>query len=167
MVAVSDSSPSVDQRGSSLIEVCLAIMLIGISVLALTGLLYTIIASSSSHRATVRSANRAAEVAEAVEDLTYIGCPSASNPSSALYKSVLDVDASRKFDEQIVGVEYLADRSVSNSTWLSSCPTSDQGAQRVTVKVTTRQRPVVSSTVVLIKRDRTCPTQGMTEDGLC
>lgn len=151
------------QSGASLIEIAIAVMIIGISLLSLVSLLYTIMASSASHRATVRTGDRASEVAEAIDGQLYVACPASANP--LVYQSALDTATNRLYDESIVKIEFLQSQAASTPTW-GTCPAGgDQGAQRITLEITARSKPTLTSRVVFVKRDTTCPA-GLSE-GTC
>ena len=157
-------APIRDQRGVTLIEVLIAVALMGISLLALAGLVMTTIASSATLRATVRASTEATEVAERIDEFIYVPCPDASTVPS-LYGSAFDLTPGRLFDEQLVSVEYLKDRTQSVSdaaAWQASCPTVDQGAQRITIRATTRSTPKLSTDLTFVKRDDRCPS-GVTD----
>lgn len=135
----------------------MAISVMSITLLSLFSLLYTIIAGSAVHRATVRAGERASQIAEGIDRLYYIGCPGADAPGAKLYESALQTTGG-KFNERIAKVEFLQDRSAKSSSWATSCVNAgDQGAQRVTLEVTTRDAPKVTSRLVFVKRDTTCP----------
>lgn len=143
------------QSGASLLEVALAVMLIGIALLSVTGLLYAVLVSSASHQEKVRSGNRATELAEKIDDMIYIPCDGAD--LGALYKSALDVSADAPYWEEVVQVRYLADADNPAPDWSASCPAVDQGAQEVTVSVKSKSRNMARTELVFVKRDTTCP----------
>jgi prepilin-type N-terminal cleavage/methylation domain-containing protein len=152
------------QAGVSLVELLIAISIMGVMLLALAGLIMASMASSATHRATVRAGTEATEVAERIDDLSYIPCPYAQEVAS-LYGSAFDVSPGRLFDETLVSIQYLKDRSRSTAdatAWQPSCPATDQGAQRITIRVTNRTSPTLSSELTLVKRDDRCPA-GVTD----
>ncbi|MFV0315921.1 MAG: prepilin-type N-terminal cleavage/methylation domain-containing protein [Microthrixaceae bacterium] len=144
-----------DQSGVSLIEVTIAVMLIGIALLATLSLLYAIVLTSGTHQSKVRVGNRAAELAEAIDDMDYIPCPGADQ--GALYESALNLATDATYTEEIVDVQYLASDDDPVAAWSDTCPDPDQGAQRVTVSVQARTRGQVSTELVFVKRDTRCP----------
>lgn len=143
------------QAGVTLLEVALAVMLIGVALLSVVGVLYAVLVSSASHQYKVSAGNRATELAEQIDDMIYIPCPGAD--LGALYESALDVSAASPYWEQIVQVRYLADADQASADWADSCPSSDQGAQQVTVAVTPKARDVAATELVFVKRDTRCP----------
>ncbi len=85
--------------------------------------------------------------------------------TSPLYGSAFDATPSRTFDETLVSIEFLKDRSMATTdaaAWQSTCPVADQGAQRITIRVTTKSMPRLSSTLTFVKRDERCPS-GVTD----
>ena len=93
------SSPHAHHRGQSgvtLLEMALAVLLIGISLLSLIGLLYAILVSSATHQEKIRTGNRASEIAERIDEMIYIPCPGAGGTN--LYQGALDHSPDRKYD---------------------------------------------------------------------
>lgn len=143
------------QSGVTLIEVSLAVMLIGVALLSVIGLLYAVVVSSGTHQDKVRAGNRATELAEHIDDMIYISCDGADE--GALYQSALDVGANAPYWEQIVQVRFLTNADQPAPDWSDSCPANDQGAQEVTVSVESKGRGMVTTELVFVKRDTTCP----------
>lgn len=143
------------QSGATLIEVALAVMLIGIALLSVIGLLFGVLVSSATHQDKVRVGNRATELAEDIDDMIYIGCDGADE--GALYQSALDVGPDARYWEQIVEVRYLADAHQAEATWSETCPATDQGAQEITVSVTSKSHRSVTTDLVFTKRNTNCP----------
>ena len=143
------------QSGVTLLEMALAVLLIGISLLSLIGLLYAILVSSATHQEKIRTGNRASEIAERIDEMIYIPCPGAGGTN--LYQGALDHSPDRKYDESITDVSFLVSGSASSPSWSAGCPGTDQGAQRVTVRVDSRLQSGTNSDLVFIKRDMTCP----------
>lgn len=156
--------PPRGERGVTLLETLIAVLLMGISLLALASLVMTTIAASATHRATVRAGTEATEVAERIDEMDYVPCPAAGTVSS-IYGAAFDLTPGRVFDERLVEIQFLKDRSLSVSeaaSWQATCPTADQGAQRLTIKATTRTAPVLASDLTFVKRDDRCPA-GVTD----
>lgn len=145
------------QAGVTLLEVALAVFLFGTVAITLLTLIYGALVASGSHKAHVRAGERATELAEQIDDLNYVPCPVAADPNGATYEGVLDVGPDREFDEQIEQIEYLQDSAPESPVFQSGCPSEEQGAQQVTVRVTTRSKPLITKEVVLVKRDNRCP----------
>ena len=143
------------QSGATLLEVALAVMLIGIGLLSVLGMLYAVLMASATHQDKVRVGNRATELAEAIDDMTYIPCPGADEGS--LYWSALELGPDATYIEQILEVDYLASSEQASASWSDECPASDQGAQRVTVSVKARDRGQMHTELVFVKRDTRCP----------
>lgn len=152
------------ESGVTLLETLIAVLLMGISLLALASLVMTTIAASATHRATVRAGTDATEVAERIDGMDYVPCPAAGTVSS-LYGAAFDLTPSRVFDERLLEVQFLKDRSLPVSdaaSWQVTCPATDQGAQKLTIRATTRTSPVLSSDLTFVKRDDRCPA-GVTD----
>lgn len=143
------------QSGVTLVEVALAVMLIGLSLVSVVGLLYAVMVTSATHQDKVRTGNRATELAEDIDDMIYIPCPGADQ--GALYQSALDASSSAIYIERILEVKYLASDTDPSDSWLDSCPADDQGAQRITVSVQAHGRGNLESELTFVKRDTRCP----------
>ncbi|MCO5322458.1 MAG: hypothetical protein M9922_13775 [Microthrixaceae bacterium] len=143
------------QTGVTLLEVALAVMLIGIALLSVVGVLYAVMISSATHQDKVRVGNRATELAEKIDDMIYIPCDGAD--LGALYQSATDVGSDAPYWEEIVDVRYLADAGQAAPAWNDSCPANDQGAQEITVSVGSKSRRMITTELVFVKRDTTCP----------
>lgn len=143
------------QSGVTLVEVALAVMLIGLSLVSVVGLLYAVMVTSATHQDKVRTGNRATELAEDIDDMIYSPCPGADE--GALYRSALDLSQGATYTEEILDVQYLASADDPSDSWADSCPANDQGAQRITVSIEARGRGNIESELTFVKRDTRCP----------
>jgi type II secretory pathway pseudopilin PulG len=116
------------QLGTTLIELLFAIVIFALCGVAILGSLTNIVMASDVHRKQTQAAVVIRDFAEAVTAEPYRTCAStASNNYSGLpYKAPTGYTAA------VAGVQF-----VSGTNKVSSCPTTDPGAQVLTLTVTT------------------------------
>lgn len=147
------------QAGETLIELMVTSVLMGVAIVALvTGLLNTVIASDS-HRRMTRSGNEAVRLSEAVIAAPYQRCTATPDPATQ-YATVFasvggTIAAPTGYTYSIVSVQFLQDKTASTPVFGTTCPASDQGAQRVEVAVTSTGRSTARESVIVVKRDPT------------
>lgn len=153
------------QSGFGLIEVLVAMVLMGIVLTALMLFLGGLIRAGGQQKAISGARNRAVTAVEELDALSYKPCTSGQQtadfkasfgPTDDDYWSVTG-DVGNGYTAAITSVEFLqsADPGVASATFVSTCPTADQGAQRVSVKVT-KSPGGDSATLTLIKRNTAC-----------
>jgi len=99
----------------------------------------------------VLSGNEATKVVESIQRAPYESCPSATKYVSAL-------PSTPKMTLAVTKVDYLVSSVSDAGSFQSSCPgTGDKGVQRVTVTARTTAHPDRSETLVVFKRNDTCP----------
>lgn len=152
----SGGAPRSNERGETLIELMATSILMGIAIVAiLTGLLNAI-RSSDMHRRYVRAGNEAVVLGEAVIAAPYQRCTATPAPATE-YAKVFDVGGTvaepNGYTYEIVSVTYLQDKTAGTPTFGATCPSTDQGAQRVEVRVTTNGPQTVRERLVVVKRD--------------
>jgi len=109
--------------GETLIELLVAIVILGIAVVAILGGIVVIVESSTLHRKQAQSQNWLRSWAEQISAATYNDCAAAggfSLPSPSLPSG---------FTPTVTAVQYWTGTSFSNSC------ASDQGIQKVTLRV--------------------------------
>ncbi len=137
------SRVTTDERGSTLVEVLVAVLVLGTTGLAVLGGMYTSIAVSDVHRKEATAATLARDYTEAISGLSYTECggpgdyavPAASLP---------DLDG---YDPDVTSVEYW---NVATKTWTNAC--SSSGLQRVTVVVSSPDGRVTEQSVVVVRQ---------------
>jgi len=109
--------------GETLIELLVAIVILGIAVVAILGGIVVIVESSTLHRKQAQAQNGLRAWAEQTSAATYNDCATAGSfslPSPSLPSG---------FTPQVTAVEYW------NGTSFSSSCAGDQGIQKVTLRV--------------------------------
>jgi len=151
---LSDGCEKRGQVGFTLIEVLATLMLLSVSLVALLSSTLGLISLSMVHRNVVKSGIESVGVAEAVEKMGYLECPTVGQVRTALgYPQTVD-----EFVLDIESLQYLASGASSTATWgdRPSClAAGDQGLLRVVVSV---ERPNGRGVerLVLVKRDDRC-----------
>ena len=145
------------QAGIALIPALIAMAITAIAVIALFSALTTVLLSTGAHRRTVRAGNEATAAAEALKNLDYVPCEGSANMQTRLIAGGVPVyTPPTGYTVTVAQVEYLDDASTSSPSFGSSCG-SDQGIQRVTLRVTSDGTPEVHEDVVTMVRNDTCP----------
>jgi Tfp pilus assembly protein PilV len=109
--------------GETLIELLVAIVILGIAVVAILGGIVVVVESSSMHRRQAQAQNGLRVWAEQISAATYSDCATAGSfslPSPSLPNG---------FTPTVTAVQYWSGTSFSNSC------ASDQGIQKVTLRV--------------------------------
>ena len=142
------------QSGFTLIEILATMMLLSVSMMALLGSTMGLISLSVIHRNVVKSGIESVGVAEDVEQMDYLECPTVDQVRTALgYPQTVD-----EFVLDIESLQYLASSTASTATWVdrTACTTAgDQGLLRVVVSV---ERPNGRGVerLTIVKRDDRC-----------
>lgn len=139
------------ERGETLIELMATVVLMGIAVVAVLTMIFTLIRVSNAYRKTT-TAN--VEAVTFAEDLLQTENGQAYQPCAV--PTDYQFTAVDGFEAQVEEVQYLMDNTASSSSWVSTCPATDQGMQRLTVLVSAETSPLESERVTVFKRDRTC-----------
>lgn len=149
------------QRGETLIEMLLTMLIMGTVVLALIGFLLTVVVASIGNRGSVSAGNQATTVAESIDRLPYVACgQSAPNDPKTAYSTGL-TSMVQGYEAPVVTVKYLDSSSSNTPSYVDNCPASDQGTQLVIIKVRMVAKPSPTAEVRLVKRNTTCPANGL------
>jgi Tfp pilus assembly protein PilV len=124
-----------DERGETMIELLLAVVIMGLVVVALVGALVTSVLVSDRHRKQATAASYARDYAEAVEAAPYANC------TPAPYTSVGPTWSG--YTKSIVAVRYW-----SGTAWSATC--AGNALQQVTVQVASTDGRAAEK-VVLVK----------------
>jgi type II secretory pathway pseudopilin PulG len=131
------------ERGETLLELVIAVMIMGVAMVAIVGGLAVSIRMSDIHRKQATAGTAARDYAEALETSVAKGGYVDACHSTTPYTTVYTVPSGYS---SAVAVQYWT-----GSAWTSSC-TTDIGLQQVTVTVTSSdQRAAETVTVVLRK----------------
>jgi Tfp pilus assembly protein PilV len=130
---------SADDRGATLVEVLVAVVVLGTAGLAVLGGMYTSIAVSDVHRKEATAAAAARDYSERIAGAPDLGCASAA----ATYASVASqVDIPAGYSADVDPIEWWT-----GSGW-GAC-TAGAGLQRVTVEVSSDDGVSERSVVVV------------------
>lgn len=132
------TAPTPDDAGLTLVEMLVAVAVLGITFVALLGGMATSIVTSDLHREQADALTLLSRAAESAKGAPYATCAS-SYP--------LPADAG----EWSVAVVAVAWNGSSYATPPGTCPSADLGLQRVTVTVTSPSGRTTES-VALVKR---------------
>jgi type II secretory pathway pseudopilin PulG len=134
-------------RGETLVELLVTITVMGVTVVAILGSIAVTIMLSATHRKQAAVGTYVRSFAEAVETkvatTTYKPC---AQPAD--YASVAPSLPSG-YTSSVTAVTYWNGSSFVGS--LASCPGTDQGVQRVTVRVATSDNKVVETLDVIVR----------------
>jgi len=136
------------ESGFSLPEILITIAIVGIAFVAILGGMITSITVSDFHRKEATADTLARDAAEWVKDTgqTYIPCAQTTGPSSY----TLPPGASG-YSVSVPNIAYWNGTSSNPLSFVSSCPSPDQGLQRITI-VATSSDGRASQTVTIVKR---------------
>ena len=146
-----------DDRGESLIEILVAVLILGITATAIMGGLLTSVKLSDVHR---KQATAGADVRSYAESVTravaaggYQPCAvtSAYLPVTDMDPKTVDFTPASGGTAAVVGVEYWSDSGPATAwSWKPSCAV-DLGLQRVTLQVRSADSRATEQTVVVVR----------------
>lgn len=149
-----DGARSRGESGETLLELLLTVFIIGTALSAIVLGIFTMIRTSDQHRRSVLVSNEAMSVAELIDGATYVDITASgecakTNPYMPLAgytaPSGMSVTVTRR---------NLQDRLAATPTYATACPSTDQGAQEltITVKHVSGTFGTVSEKVTIVKR---------------
>ncbi|HEY4375907.1 MAG TPA: hypothetical protein VGM93_02070 [Acidimicrobiales bacterium] len=134
------------ERGETLVELIVAIILMATAIVALLTAAVTMVVTSAANRGAVRTGNEAAIVAGLIAstDTPYQPCTASTSPS---YDAVFDASSDYAHTTEPAGYDveitpgdavlYLHDKLAATPAFDATCPAGgDQGVQQMTVTVT-------------------------------
>jgi len=133
-------------RGETLVELLITIVIMGITVVAVVGALMTSIQMSDIHRKQATAGTVARDYAETVDRYVgstgYTGCaaPSAYSPSTVGFT------ARSGFTASVASVRYWT-----GTAWTPTC-SPDLGLQQVTVQVASDDARATESSVLVVRK---------------
>jgi Tfp pilus assembly protein PilV len=132
-----------DDRGAALLEVLMAVLILGIAAAAVLGGLTTSISVSDVHRKQATAGAVARDYAEKIAGSAYVEC---ADPSTyAVAPAAVPVPSGYSAD--VASVEYW---NSSSQAWASSCTSS--GLQRVTVVAASADGRGSERSVVVVRK---------------
>jgi prepilin-type N-terminal cleavage/methylation domain-containing protein len=134
------SAPITDDRGTTLVEVLIAVFILGITAVAVVGGLFTSITISDVHRKQATAGAVARDYTERIAGETYVEC--AGPGTYALAPAAVPVPSGYS---AVIAVEYW-----SGGTWGTTCAST--GLQRVTVTVTSDDDRAKERSVVVVRQ---------------
>ncbi|GAA4417767.1 prepilin-type N-terminal cleavage/methylation domain-containing protein [Actinokineospora soli] len=132
-----------DDRGETLLELLVAVAVMGIALVAVVGGLAVSVLVSDTHRKQATSGASVRDYAEAVEATVaaggYVACA-----SPATYAGYA---APAGYARSVVRVDHW-----NGSAWQSACPAADRGLQRLTLQVASDDGRAVERLVVVLRK---------------
>ena len=132
-----------DDRGETLLELLVAIMIIGIAVVVIVGGLVTSVLMSDIHRKQATAGTAVRDYAEAIENAvaggSYVSCATRSSYATG-YTPPSGYTAS------VTGVAYW-----SGTAWQPTCGT-DTGLQQLTVRVASSDGRAAEQVVIVVRK---------------
>jgi prepilin-type N-terminal cleavage/methylation domain-containing protein len=136
-----------DDRGETLIELLVALAILGIALVAVVGALAASITMSDIHRKQSTAGAEVRNYAEQVENYV-AGTGYAACAAPATYvAATVGYTAPAGYSATPVRVRYW-----SGSAWSASCPASDTGLQELTLSVRSTDTRAVESVVVVLRK---------------
>jgi prepilin-type N-terminal cleavage/methylation domain-containing protein len=136
-----------DDRGETLIELLVALAILGIALVAVVGALAASITMSDIHRKQSTAGAEVRNYAEQVESYVagtgYAACAAPATYAAA----TVGYTAPAGYSATPTGVRYW-----SGSTWSASCPASDTGLQQLTLSVRSTDTRAVEQVVVVLRK---------------
>jgi Tfp pilus assembly protein PilV len=137
------SRPAND-RGETLLEVLIAVVIIGVAIVAIIGGLVTSVLMSDIHRKQATAGSTVRDYAETIEKYVagnYVACQSAAN-----YTSAVGFTNPTGYARSVTSVSYW-----NGSGWASACGT-DVGLQQLTVQVASSDGRASEQLVIVVRR---------------
>jgi hypothetical protein len=134
--------PIPDDRGATLVETLVAVVVLGTAGLAVVGSMYTSIAVSDVHRKQATAGTIAREYSEKIAGLPYTEC---GGPGDYMITAAEDAAAAKGYSAAVDTVEYWT-----GSSWNSAC--SSSGLQRVTVVAESSDGRATEGSVVVVRQ---------------
>ena len=139
------------EAGETLVEITMTVFLLGVGVVTVVSLMWTMARVTGMHRATTTANTWVHNIGETVinpTDTPYAHC--ASTYTSLAVPSGYDAD--------VMLVERLSDPTAQSPTWTPMPPgcVDDGGVQRVTIEAWDVRTPQQRETLQVVKRDTQC-----------
>lgn len=136
------------ERGDTLIEILVAVLILSVAGVALLSAFSTNIAGSAAHRKLANNDMVLRGISEAAYSQIQLGSQVALPLYQSCAQSYLIDSPYSGYVAEVVGVQYW---NPSAATWVSSpCPTSGQSVQLVTIKVKTSLGTSIGTTNIVV-----------------
>ena len=148
-----------EEGGETLLELMATVVLLGVAIVGMVGAMIGTVRTTTQYRRSALTGNEAVNLAEAVRALPYVPCATAASYTlpTAPFRTTY----------AITEIRYLSNNTTAGQSWVSNCPTPDQGVQRIRVRATSDTLPggtgtrgrlgAVNRTITIMKRDKRCP----------
>jgi prepilin-type N-terminal cleavage/methylation domain-containing protein len=153
------------ERGETLVELLVAMVIMGIAVVAIVFGLATSVLMSDVHRKQTQANVSVRDYAEALQDAVatsqsnYVGCatPADYGPATAKITNT-GFSTPSGYTASVVSVAYWD----GTSQFVATCPASDTGLQQITLRVSSNDTRATESLTVVLRipcrpADATCP----------
>jgi prepilin-type N-terminal cleavage/methylation domain-containing protein len=118
-------------RGDTLIEVLVAVTILGIAFVAVLAGLATSINLSDRHRAQTSAGIVVVSAADSVKNQAYVACPSATTASYSASSGVILPARWTTANLAITAIKFR-----NGTAWSATCPGTDQNVQLITITAT-------------------------------
>lgn len=134
--------PGSNDEGETLIELIIAMAIMGITVVAIVGGIATTILMSDIHRKQATAGAYLRNYAETLQG-SYAPCTSGAYD----YAALLTAPGGEQFDPPTAEVKYWVDPS-----FVIGCPTTDPGVQQITLTLESKDKRAKESLVVVVRQ---------------
>jgi type II secretory pathway pseudopilin PulG len=137
------------ERGETLLELLIAVVILGVVVVAVVGGFATGTITSDVHRKQATAGAYAKDYAEAIETaVTTATVPYTSCANTSTYASPAGFAAPSGYGRSVVNVRYW-----SGSTWQATCsPSTDVGLQQLTVRVASADGRAAEQVALVLRK---------------
>lgn len=136
------------EAGVTLVEVIVGVAILGIAIVAIVGAMGTSILASDVHRRYADADIALRDYAETLNAASYITCGSATAYETA---AALSYTPPTNYAASVTTVEYYRASTGTFGSLPSSCPATDEGLQRLSLRVASSDGRA-AETVQIVKR---------------
>jgi len=139
--------PSNDE-GETLVELLIAVAIMGVAVVAMVSGIITSILMSDIHRKQATAGAYVRDYAEAIDNAVAGGAYTPCNAASYAGTTIPAFDSTNYQKSIVAGsAQYW-----NGSGWQSSCPATDTGLQQLTIQVSTIDNQVAEKLVIVVRK---------------